>query len=142
VHLVLKITGYSLALFSAVFLLVFAALLFDPDQAERINIIVGLMAMLVGTLAGGLYLVRAGGRRAAERSEKRLLQLAADKGGALSAEEAAMATRLDVRQCQKLLDALCRQGACQPLVTELGGMRYVFPSLLSADEAGEHPLGS
>ena len=140
-HIVLKIAGSGLALFSAVFLLVYLVMLFDPAESGRTGVTVGLIVLLAGTLAGGLYLVRAGVRRAGEGIEKRLLRLAADKGGALSAEEAAMATRMDLRQCQRHLDALSRQGVCQPLVTELGGMRYVFPGLQPEDRAGEHPLG-
>lgn len=140
-HIVLKAMGAALSLFSAVFLLVYAAMLIDPAREERTVVLVALMLLLAGTLACGVYLVRAGVRRAAEGVEKRLLELASDKGGALSAEEAAMATRMDLRQCQRHLDALSRQGVCQPLVTELGGMRYVFPGLLSEDGAGEHPLG-
>lgn len=140
-HILLRIVGYCLILFSLTFLLVYAAMLFDPAEDGR-RVIGGLMAMLVGILLGGVYLVRAGGRRSREKVEKQILQVAADKGGVLTAEELAMITRLDLGECKEHLEALCRQGACQLLVTDVGGMRYVFAGLLSADNAREHPLQS
>jgi hypothetical protein len=143
VHILLKIVGYGLVLFSVCFLVVFTAMLFDPDEAKQLGVIVGFLAMLAGLLGGGVYLIRAGSRRSAEKTERRLLKIAAAKGGALSAEEAAIAIQLDVGECQKRLERLCEQGVCQLLVTDLGGMRYVFPSLLSEKnkQAGLHPLG-
>lgn len=127
----LKILGYSLAVFSACFFLICAAALFDEEEEDRKSN-AGLMVLFVGTLAGGVQMVRISHRRRNEKREKQVLQLAADKSGRITAEEVALVTNLSVEEGRKILDALCLQGAAQMYVTAEGVMEYVFPDLTSS----------
>lgn len=127
-HILLKIIGYGVVLFSACFILVFASILLDEDGDDSAGT-VAAMIFLAGPLACGVYIIRASHRRRDEQREKQILQLAADKGGRITAEEVAMVSNLNIEECRKILDALCLQGAGQLQVTAEGVMEYVFSGL-------------
>ena len=135
-HILLKILGNGIAIFSACFILVFAAIIFDEDEDEDDNEgAVAAMLILTGTLAGGVYIVRISHRHRDEKREKQILQLAADKDGRITAEEVAMVTNLNVEECRTILDALCLQGAAQLQVSAEGVMEYVFSGLTASEQS-------
>ncbi len=67
------------------------------------------------------------------KREKQILQLAADKGGHITAEEIAMLSNLNVAAARERLDDLCLQGAAQLQVTAEGVMEYVFSGLTAPE---------
>ena len=131
-HILLKMLGYGVALFSAYCIVVFAAILFDGEEDEAGSTIAAI-AFFVGTMALGTYMVRASRRHKNEKREQQILQLAADKGGRITAEEVAMPSELSVEECRKMLDGLCLQGAAQLQVTAEGVMEYLFSGLATAE---------
>ncbi len=90
-----------------------------------------LIVILAGTLVGGAYMVRVSQRHG--KREKQILQLAADKGGHITAEEIAMLSNLNVAAARERLDDLCLQGAAQLQVTAEGVMEYVFSGLTAPE---------
>ena len=131
-HILLKMLGYGVALFSAFCILVFAAILFDGEEDEAGSTIAAI-AFFVGTMALGAYMVRASRHHRNEKGEQQILQLAADKGGRITDEEVAMRSELSVEECRKMLDELCLQGAAQLQVTAEGVMEYLFSGLATAE---------
>jgi len=89
----------------------------------------------------GLWLWRVARRReraaldSGDRADgRRLLELARDRGGSLTAAEVLALTGIELARAERLLDGLCRQGLAEHRVAEDGTLVYRIRPLLSAQE--------
>ncbi len=69
--------------------------------------------------------------RQEETEEMKILRAAEKNEGSLTVARASLASGLDLKRCQRILDRLERDGFCSPDVSEEGSRLYLFTGLRS-----------
>ncbi len=127
-HLINVGCGTLTALFGAV-LIGGTAVSFGKDHSPAGDLVMGFLFGVLPFALGIWWVVRTlrGRQRAAwERTERVILRLAQQKGGVLTALEAAAETDLSFDEAKRYLDRLADQGHVDVTPTE-AGLAYRFP---------------
>jgi hypothetical protein len=111
-------------------------------QGHALGAVLGalVLAGVAPIAAGGwLLLVERRQRRLAAAledagDERKILQLAARRGGNLTVPEVMTASGIEMERAERLLDRLCRRGLAEHRIAEDGSLVYRVQTLLGADE--------
>ena len=139
IKVVLLLIAAALFIFGLLMGLGGLLLFLDPSgKYTLVELLVMLAFLSLLPMAGGVFLglhtwKKAKGHRW-EKDERTILQLAAERGGKLSAAEIAAHTRLDSRHARQLLDDMHQRGMVEMQVSNAGAIVYNFPGFLSASE--------
>lgn len=96
-------------------------------------IMLGIIPFLFGACLCFLS-IRRGKKRRADEMENKVLQLAAQSGGSLTAAELAMHTNLSVQQAKTILEAFTDQKVAYLTLSDNGTYVYKFEGLISREE--------
>jgi hypothetical protein len=95
-------------------------------------------------LLAGLFLLYRAFRKPAERPlyieehiERLVLHVARVHGGSLTQAQLAMSSSLTLEQARVILTEFERRGVVYSVITESGGMSYMFPDLLTSADPSE-----
>lgn len=66
--------------------------------------------------------------------EQKILRLAKEGNGKITAAEAAMNSDFSLDQAKKILDQYVKKGYCDIGVTQKGGIIYIFPNIISDED--------
>lgn len=96
-----------------------------------IGIIVAVVPVIVLLV---LYTKKRAARELQESTEKRIMQLAMQKGGKLTVPEVVVDSNMDIEAAQQGLEALARKGMAGVEVTDSGVIVYVFSTIQHLDD--------
>jgi hypothetical protein len=109
---------------------------------HQLGALVGAFIFSAAAPAGaGIWMWRVARRRelaaadsGARADTLRLMELAATRGGSLTAVEVMTVTGMELARAEQVLDGLCRQGLAEHRVAEDGTLVYRVKPLLGAQE--------